>query len=253
MLVTVYGPTHEEKEEQFLSELANICSNIKIPTLIGGDFNILRFSGEKNRNFCHNRFTDMFNWIINTFELRDLNLNGGMYTWSNNQADPTLERLDRVLISPEWEALFPLTNLRKTPRFLSDHNPLILCSDQEKNRKTKQFFFETSWVKHPDFIPKVKEIWGKHVIASSAVEKWGIKLNRVKKFLKGWGMNIRGHNRKIKAILQEELMLLEKEEENSPLPAHLLNTKTFIQTTLLRILEEEELYWHKRSNLNWLL
>jgi hypothetical protein len=71
--------------------------------------------------------------------------------------------------------------------------------------------------------------------------------------LKGWGMNIRGHNRKIKAILQEKLMLLKKEEENSPLPAHLLNTKTFIQTTLLRILEEEELYWHKRSNLNWLL
>jgi hypothetical protein len=85
------------------------------------------------------------------------------------------------------------------------------------------------------------------------VEKWGIKLNRVKKFLKGWGMNIRGHSEKIKAILQEELTLLEKEEENSPLPAHLLNRKTFIQTTLLRMLEEEELYWHKRSNLNWLL
>jgi hypothetical protein len=106
MLVTVYGPAHEEKKEQILYELANICSNIKIPTLIGGDFNILRFSGEKNRNFSHNRFIDMFNWIINTFELRDLNPNGGMYTWSNNQADPTLERLDRVLISPEWEALF---------------------------------------------------------------------------------------------------------------------------------------------------
>jgi hypothetical protein len=28
------------------------------------------------------------------------------------------------------------------------------------------------------------------------VEKWGIKLNRVKKFLKGWGMNIRGHSEK---------------------------------------------------------
>jgi hypothetical protein len=101
MLVTVYGPTHDEKKEQLLSDLANICSNIKIPTLIGGDFNILIFSGEKNRNFSCNRFTDMFNWIINTFELRDLNLNGGVYTWSNNQEDSTLERLDRVLISPE--------------------------------------------------------------------------------------------------------------------------------------------------------
>jgi hypothetical protein len=69
----------------------------------------------------------MFNWIINSYRLRDVTLNGGMFTWSNNQVNPTLERLDRVLISLEWEALFPLTNLRKKPRFMSDHNPLIVC------------------------------------------------------------------------------------------------------------------------------
>jgi hypothetical protein len=32
-----------------------------------------------------------------------------------------------------------------------------------------------------------------------------------------------------------------------------LEKKTFIQTELLRVLEEEELYWHKSSNQNWLL
>lgn len=78
--------------------------------LIGGDFNILRFSEEKNKNFHGNRFTDMFNWIINTYDLRDLLLNGGMFTWSNNQLDPTLEKLDRVLMSTDWESEFPLTN-----------------------------------------------------------------------------------------------------------------------------------------------
>jgi hypothetical protein len=41
-------------------------------------------------------------------------------------------------------------------------------------------------------------------------------------------------------------------EEGSLLPS-LLERKTFIQTELLRVLEEEELYQHKRSNLNWLL
>jgi hypothetical protein len=81
----------------------------------------------------------MFNWIINTYELRDLPLNGGIYTWSNNQHDPTLEKLDRVLMSPEWDSLFPLTNLKKAPRVMSDHNPLILRSDLGEKRKQNSF------------------------------------------------------------------------------------------------------------------
>lgn len=41
----------DEKREQFLIELSHICANRKAPMLIGGDFNIVRFSEEKNRNF----------------------------------------------------------------------------------------------------------------------------------------------------------------------------------------------------------
>jgi hypothetical protein len=41
------------------------------------------------------------------------------------------------------------------------------------------------WVKHPEFSEKVAEIWGREITTKNAVEKWHIKLNRVKKFLKG--------------------------------------------------------------------
>jgi exonuclease III len=81
-----------------------------------------------------NWIVNTYNWIVNTYKLRDLPLNGGRFTWSNNQSDPTLERLDGVLISKHWEAKFPLTNIRKNPRFLSDHNPLILCSELEEKK-----------------------------------------------------------------------------------------------------------------------
>jgi hypothetical protein len=86
--------------------------------LIGGDFNILRYNDEKNKSFLGNRFTDMFNWIINSYELRELALSGGKYTWSNNQSDPTLEKLDRILVNDKWETNFPMTNLRKIPRYM---------------------------------------------------------------------------------------------------------------------------------------
>lgn len=157
--------------------------------------------------------TDMFNWIINSFQLRDLPLIGGKFTWSNNQSEPTLERLDRVLISTEWETLFPLTNLKKNPSIMSDHNPLILRSDLGEIRKTKQFYFETAWAKHLEFTIKIAEIWGRDVTTRNAVDKWHIKLCRAKKFLKGWGQNIKGRTRRYKAVLKEELTNLEKKRK----------------------------------------
>jgi mannosylglycoprotein endo-beta-mannosidase len=47
--------------------------------------------------------------------------------------------------------------------------------------------------------------------------------------------------------------VLEKLEEESSLPANLLDKKPFIQSKLLKLLEYEESYCHKRANCNWLL
>lgn len=82
--VFLYGPAQEEGREQFLIELAQLCRSNSLPLIIRGDFNILRFSSDKNKNFCPNKWNDMFNHIINTHELRELHLVGGRYTWSNN-------------------------------------------------------------------------------------------------------------------------------------------------------------------------
>jgi hypothetical protein len=49
----------------------------------------------------------------------------------------------------------------------------------------KPFCFENSWLLHADFFPKIQEIWNKRVITKSAIDAWCIKMNRVKKFLKG--------------------------------------------------------------------
>jgi hypothetical protein len=43
---------------------------------------------------------DVFNSIIHTLGLREIHTSGGVFTWSNKQRNPTLEKLDRVLMSP---------------------------------------------------------------------------------------------------------------------------------------------------------
>jgi hypothetical protein len=45
-----------------------------IPTVIGGNFNILRFGNEKNKPGGTDRFSDMF---INAHALREIRLSGG--------------------------------------------------------------------------------------------------------------------------------------------------------------------------------
>jgi hypothetical protein len=46
-LVVVYGPAQDDEKEGFLAEMVNMCSHEQLPTMIGGDFNILRSSEEK--------------------------------------------------------------------------------------------------------------------------------------------------------------------------------------------------------------
>jgi exonuclease III len=252
-LANVYGPANDEFKESFLTELSSFCFKAKYPMLLGGDFNIMRFCSDKNKKFNDNKYSCVFNQIINSYDLRDLPLSSGKFTWSNNRKNPTLEKLDRVLISSSWENEFPLCNFRKNPRYMSDHNPLIVRTDNSQIIGARPFCFETAWLHHADLKKKVNEIWKKKVTAKSNIDAWCIKMDRVKKFLKGWGHSLKGHTRKYKNILKEELEKLEKLEEDFILDAENLNRKTFIHSELLRIMEEEEIYWHKRSNNNWLL
>jgi hypothetical protein len=40
-------------------------------------------------------------------------MTGGLFTWSNNQEIPILEKRDRVLASKDWEDCFPSTFMKK--------------------------------------------------------------------------------------------------------------------------------------------
>jgi hypothetical protein len=141
-LVIVYGASHEVGKEEFLVELAQVCSNQTFPISVGGNFNLLRFSLEKNKDLKNNRNNDILNQVINLYELRELVMIGGLLTWSNNQKNPTLEKLDRLLVTKEWETLFPLALVHKILRNRSDNNPLILKLNNEHVKQSKDFRYE---------------------------------------------------------------------------------------------------------------
>jgi hypothetical protein len=55
--------------------------------------------------------------------------------------DPTLEKLDRILVTKEWEGLFPTVLVHKKSRDFSYHNPKILDFGARLQRKSREFRF----------------------------------------------------------------------------------------------------------------
>lgn len=163
------------------------------------------------------RFPNLFNALIHLHELRELDMTGGAYTWSNNQESPTLEKLDRMLMSKEWEDLFPLVMIKKLPRDISDHNPLILLSESQTPSKTIHFRFELGWIRNPGFFITVKKIWDKPCRAPTTLDKIQQKIKLIKQYFKGWGLNIQCDMRKNREKLQSELAGLELLEEQNTL------------------------------------
>jgi hypothetical protein len=195
-LLIVYGAAQEENKVAFLFELSNFCSSNFEPLLIGGDFNIIRYANEKNTKDGVHRHTDLFNSLIHFYELREIDMTGGMYTWPNNQGFPVLEKLDRILVTKEWEDIFPKAMVKKLPREISDHNPLIISSGICDKAPFIHFKFDLNWLKNPVYYQKVEEIWNKPCRTKLILDKIQQKLKLFKQYFKGWGFNVQGEMRK---------------------------------------------------------
>jgi hypothetical protein len=66
------------------------------PTLVEGDFNLIRESKEKSTGNINQHWANLFNDWINKFDLIELKSAGRLYTWGNNQDNLVMAALDRV-------------------------------------------------------------------------------------------------------------------------------------------------------------
>jgi exonuclease III len=159
-LAVAYGSAQNEHKEQFLAELVNMCSHENLPLLIGGDYNILRHLSEKCNDRYNNRWPFLFNAIIDSLNLRELEMSGRKYTWANNLNTPTFEKLDRILMTTEWEEKFSFTTVHTLPREISDYTPILLNSGDTNSRVSEPLFnFKSGWLLRDGFVHMIREIW----------------------------------------------------------------------------------------------
>ena len=126
VLYVVYGLAQHEHKQEFLAEMANTFSRETLPYVIGGDFNIMRHPQDKSYGVFDFKWPTLFNAVIESLDLKEIVMSGRQYTWAGPGDDPLFEKLDRVLVSTDWEDKFPLSTLESRDGNISDHTPLIL-------------------------------------------------------------------------------------------------------------------------------
>jgi exonuclease III len=253
-LVSVYGPAQDNFKEAFLAELVNMTSHVSEPILIGGDFNLLRKSADKNNNNFNTRWPFLFNAVIDGLSLREFELSGRQFTWANSRDIPTYEKLDRILVSTEWELKFPRATVTAHSRDISDHTPLILSfGDNPMATAQPEFKFELGWLLRDGFKEMVSQIWSRDYGGASALVRWQNKLRKLRQYLRGWAKNTSGSNKKEKKEVLGRLDILDKKAETGLLSTQEVDMRNFLRNRLAAMLREEEVKWYQRAKTKGLL
>jgi len=120
-------------------------------------------------------------------------LTGRQFTWANSLSHPTDEKLDRVLMTTEWEFKYPLVTVHALDKGVSDHTPLLLDTGTPAfTGIAKPFKMELSWFYREDFYDRVVEIWNKPVRGQNSIQRWIKKIGALCKYLQGWASHTNG-------------------------------------------------------------
>ena len=216
---------------------------------MGGDFNLIRFDHEKSKGILHRSLIFKFNNMINLLCLHELHRCGGRFTWTNKRVDPTLEVLDRVLVSASWEALFPLATLMSINMVGSDHSPLILDLGESTVLAPKPFHMEPTWFENSEFKGKILDKWPvrRH---GYVLDYWKHRQSELRKIMKGWAANLRGEVRRRKKQLMLDIQEIDDLGDLGNIDADVWTRRYKMDKELARLLADKESYWHRRGVSN---
>jgi hypothetical protein len=196
----------------------------------------------------------LFNVFIDILDLREIEMSGRRFTWANSHRVPTYERLDRVLISTEWEQQYPLATVEALNTEIFDHTPLLLrLGEKAIAKKSALFKFELGWLLKEGFFDVVSKVWRKESRGTTSMQRWQNKIRRLRQFLRGWAKNMNGAYKKEKQELLRMAEELDKKAESQLLSQREWDLKQSIHERLNQLLREEELKWFQRAKTTSIL
>jgi hypothetical protein len=126
IVTRVYGPQGDLEKCMFLREIKRVKGLALPQWLVLGDFNFIYKDHDKSNGRLNRRLMTRFRRALNFIEVKEIELIGRSFTWSNNKSNPTLARIERMFCTPAWEELFLNYVLQPLSPSTSDHCPLML-------------------------------------------------------------------------------------------------------------------------------
>ena len=192
-----------------------------------------------------------FHNFINSCALVDLPLQGGDFTWSRCGEVPASSRLDRFLISLEWEDHFIEAIQKRLPQPLSDHFPICL-ENGSFQRGRVPFKFENMWLEVEGFRDLIKRWWEEARIEGYASFVVAKKLKVIKAEIKKWNREVFGDIKIRKYNLMDSINQLDVKEETSGLSNEELGQRKADRDELAKVILMHEISWRQKSRALWL-
>lgn len=246
-ITAVYGPQNTPDKLRFLTELAALKPLVLKEWLVLGDFNLICKAEEKSNTNVNFRLMGQFRNTIDLLEMRDLPLCGKKFTWSNERAGTTLTRIDRMLISNDWELRYPQYQLSPASSAVSDHSPLLLKKMDVK--VFKGFRFEAYWLKLQDIDEVVSLSWNKPLASAEPVRRLHAKLARTALALKRWEKKIKSASNLAFNVENEVIFNLDLAMEERELSEAEWSLRRKLKARLLGIAAMGRIAWRQRSRI----
>ena len=157
-----------------------------------------------------------FSQVTDELELKDIPMQGDLFTWKGGPNNGRMARLDRFLITEEWDCQFGKVTQRILPRPISDHSPILLEGGTWLNGPSP-FKFENMWLKVEGFKELIRDWWQSFEFRGTHSYVLMEKIKALKVKLKAWNKGVFGNVDEQKKSALKKVALWDDIESRRPL------------------------------------
>jgi hypothetical protein len=208
-------------------------------------------AAEKNNSNLNRSVMARFRGFIQRHELNDTYLHGRLYTWSNEREDPTLTRIDKVLVSVDWDLAHPDAILQALSSSVSDHAPIHLALSAAIRPK-RRFRFELFWLKLEGFEDAVRDAWVCDVGVVDPFKRLDALFRNAAQGLQAWGQKKCGNIKLQISMANIIIFRLDVAQEQRNLSLGEIWLRRTLKLTVLGLASLERTMARQRSRLRWI-
>lgn len=159
--------------------------------------------GERSDGHLSASCANEFQSYLDKFDLVDLPLKGGKWTWSNKREKPSFSIINQFLISSDLVLKLSGLNQKVFYRPISNHFPILLDSNGIQWGPSS-FRIDNKWFKNSKFREMIAYVWNSTFCNGTVSFIIATKLSRLKNEIKSWTKKVgRAEESRINDLMAE--------------------------------------------------